>query len=74
MFVSSGNGFAVPVSTKRMSTNETKSKHSLDDRRHCPRCGNRLRLVYVHGHTQCFECSQVIDDCCQGEVSCEQPK
>jgi hypothetical protein len=51
-----------------MSTSETKSSSSLDDRRHCPRCGTRLRLVHVHGHTQCFECSQVIDDCCQGEV------
>ena len=29
MFVSSGNGFAVPVSTKKMSTSETKSKPTL---------------------------------------------
>lgn len=35
---------------------------------HCPRCGNKLRTVYVHGHEQCFECCQVIDDCCQGET------
>jgi hypothetical protein len=39
-----------------------------NERGHCPRCGNSLRTVYVHGHTQCFECDQVIDDCCQGEM------
>lgn len=70
MFVSNVNGSAVPGNTRKMSTNETKSNNALDNRRHCPRCGNRLRLVHVHGHAQCFECSQVIDDCCQGET-CE---
>lgn len=45
-----------------------------NERGHCPRCGNRLRTVYVHGHTQCFECDQVIDDCCQGEMCQEKPQ
>jgi hypothetical protein len=36
--------------------------------KHCPRCGNKLRTVNVHGHEECVECHQVVDDCCQGEV------
>lgn len=37
----------------------------------CPRCGDHLKTVYVHGHEQCVTCDSVIDDCCQGEV-CQQ--
>lgn len=37
----------------------------------CPRCQDALRTVYVHGHEQCTACGCVIEDCCQGEVSCE---
>jgi len=40
-------------------------------RHHCPRCGNKLRTIIVHGHEQCLECDQVIYDCCQGET-CDQ--
>ena len=28
-------------------------------------------ILYVHGHTQCEMCRQIIDDCCQGEM-CEK--
>lgn len=44
-----------------------------DERGWCPRCGTRLRLIEVHGHTQCVECGSVVDDCCQGEVCQEKP-
>ncbi len=39
----------------------------------CDRCGEELKTVFVHGHEQCLTCSQVIYDCCQGEVSCGSP-
>lgn len=55
-------------------TKEQRPQEKLAARPRCPRCGNRLRTIYVHGHEQCIECDQVIDDCCQGEVSCEQQK
>lgn len=35
----------------------------------CNRCGYEGDPLYVHGHTQCQMCHQVIDDCCQGEKS-----
>ena len=35
----------------------------------CNRCGYEGDPLYVHGHTQCQMCRQVIDDCCQGEKS-----
>jgi len=76
VYISSGNGFAVPVNTKKMSISETRSKRS-SVRIHCkrcPRCGEKLKTVFVHGHEQCLTCDQVIHDCCQGEVSCEQQK
>jgi len=52
MFVSSGNGFAVPVSTRKMSITETNKKTS-SVRVHCKRCercGEKLNTVFVHGH------------------------
>jgi hypothetical protein len=51
-----------------MDYHDKVTEYNKDPRLHCPRCGNRLRTVYVHGHTQCFECDQVVDDCCQGEM------
>jgi len=69
MFVSSANGFAVPVSTRKILTSETSQKTS-SVRAHCkrcPRCAEPLRTVFVHGHEQCLTCDQVIHDCCQGE-------
>lgn len=74
--MSNGSGFAVPVSTKKMSISETKLSNS-SVRVHCKkcqRCGQDLKSVFVHGHEQCLSCGQVVYDCCQGEVSCEQPK
>jgi hypothetical protein len=43
-----------------------------EDKRHrypkstCPWCFQQVRLVEVHGHTQCPICRQVVDPCCQG--------
>lgn len=74
--MSNGSGFAVPVSTRKMSISETKLSNS-SVRVHCKkcqRCGQDLKSVFVHGHEQCLSCGQVVYDCCQGEVSCEQPK
>ena len=76
MYIASGNGFAVPVSTRKMSISETSQKRS-SVRIHCKRCercGTELKSVFVHGHEQCVSCGQVVYDCCQGEVSCEQQK
>ena len=74
MYISSGNGFAVPANTKRMSTSEIKSKHSLVKEHcgpRCPRCQGSLKTVNVHGHDQCVVCGSIVDDCCQGEALCE---
>ena len=37
----------------------------------CNRCGHEGDPLYIHGHTQCEMCRQIIDDCCQGE-RCEK--
>ena len=35
----------------------------------CPRCMIAMKVINVHGHTQCPVCHCVIDDCCQGELA-----
>jgi hypothetical protein len=47
--------------------NQTTEQPPQKYYKHCPRCGNKLRTIVVHGHEQCLECDQVIYDCCQGE-------
>lgn len=61
MYVSSG-GFAMPAS----KTTDKKATTRIHCKR-CPRCGEKLKTVFVHGHEQCLTCDQVIHDCCQGE-------
>lgn len=70
MYVSSGNGFAVPVSTRKISTSETNQKTSSVrvHCRRCNRCGEELKTVFVHGHEQCLACNSVVQDCCQGDI------
>ena len=40
----------------------------------CPRCAVSMKVINVHGHTQCPACHCVIDDCCQGEQAINQPR
>jgi len=63
MYVSSG-GFAMPVA----KAEDKKTKTRIHCKR-CPRCGEKLKTVFVHGHEQCLTCDQVIHDCCQGECA-----
>jgi len=44
MFVSNGNGFAVPVNIKRMSTNVTSQRHSSDERGTVPSVAHTAAL------------------------------
>lgn len=33
----------------------------------CPFCGDQTEVVAVRGHSQCSECHQVIETCCEGD-------
>lgn len=34
--------------------------------KHCPSCGSRRGVVFVHGHGQCAACRANIEPCCAG--------
>lgn len=40
----------------------------------CPYCGQVSKIVWVHGHGQCFVCKTVIDECCRGEQDLSSPE
>lgn len=40
----------------------------------CPYCGQVSKIVWVHGHGQCFICKSIIDECCRVEPETPQPK
>jgi len=64
MYVSGSSGFAMPIG----KTSDKKTKMRVHCKK-CPRCGEDLKTVFVHGHEQCVTCDQVIHDCCQGECA-----
>ena len=33
----------------------------------CPFCGDQTEVIAVRGHSQCSECHQVIETCCEGD-------
>lgn len=33
----------------------------------CPFCGDQTAIIAVRGHSQCSECQQVIETCCEGD-------
>jgi hypothetical protein len=33
----------------------------------CPFCGDQTAIISVRGHSQCSECHQVIETCCEGD-------
>ncbi|HRE41768.1 MAG TPA: hypothetical protein PLG90_10575 [Ignavibacteria bacterium] len=38
----------------------------------CNVCGEKVQLIFVHGHYQCPKCKQVVVSCCENEDTCEQ--
>lgn len=36
----------------------------------CLWCGQPAEIIWVHGHGQCANCGYNIDECCRGEMLC----
>jgi hypothetical protein len=39
---------------------------------HCPSCGSRRGVVFVHGHGQCVACGTNTEPCCAGASAADE--